>query len=296
MKTSDKFDRSQEDVGNSVHMEHVNLRVPDQQIATLFYVTGLGLTREPFLMSGLENMWINIGRHQFHLGPHGVPQVLRGHIGLVIPDRLALLQRLELVRERLSATYFDVQKHDDHIEVICPWGNRFRCYEPDGQRFGRILLGIPYVEFQAPIGTTDGIVRFYQQALKLQAQKQTDDKGSLARVKIGLGQHLIFRETNQDQPSFDGHHVQIYLNDFSGPHRWLLDRNLITEESDRYQYRFNDIIDPDTGLVLFVVEHEVRSMTHPLFARPLVNRNPIQTNRAYAPGHDEGQWGMPWNA
>ena len=89
MKTSDKFDRSQEDVGNSVQLEHVNLRVPDQQIATLFYVTGLGLTREPFLMSGLENMWINIGRHQFHLGPHGTPQVLRGCIGLVIPDRPA---------------------------------------------------------------------------------------------------------------------------------------------------------------------------------------------------------------
>jgi hypothetical protein len=27
-------------------------------------------------------------------------------------------------------------------------------------------------------------------------------------------------------------------------------------------------------------------MTHPMFARPLLNRNPQQTNRAYVPGRD----------
>jgi hypothetical protein len=43
-----------------VALEHVNVWIPDQQIATLFYVTGLGLTRDPYLMPGLENMWINI--------------------------------------------------------------------------------------------------------------------------------------------------------------------------------------------------------------------------------------------
>jgi hypothetical protein len=30
----------------------------------------------------------------------------------------------------------------------------------------------------------------------------------------------------------------------------------------------------------------VRCMTHPLYARPLVNRNPAQTNRNYVPGRD----------
>ena len=41
--------------------------IPDQQIATPFYVTGLELTRDPYLMPGLENMWIKIGQQQFHL-------------------------------------------------------------------------------------------------------------------------------------------------------------------------------------------------------------------------------------
>ena len=66
-----------------------------------------------------------------------------------------------------------------------------------------------------------------------------------------------------------------------------------TEESDQYQYRFKDIVDPDTGKHLYTIEHEVRSITHPLYARPLVNRNPVQTNRNYRPGYDAGQWAAP---
>ena len=69
------YDRAAEDIGNVVTLEHVNTRVPDQQLATLFYVTGLGLTRDPYLMTGVGNMWINVGRSQFHL-PTGKAQVL----------------------------------------------------------------------------------------------------------------------------------------------------------------------------------------------------------------------------
>ena len=34
-------------------------------------------------------------------------------------------------------------------------------------------------------------------------------------------------------------------------------------------------------------------MTHPLYARPLVNRNPAQTNRNYIWGGDEWVWSLP---
>ena len=34
------FNRSEENVGNVLNMEHINLTVPDQQVAALFYVTG----------------------------------------------------------------------------------------------------------------------------------------------------------------------------------------------------------------------------------------------------------------
>src|ERR1043166_4364877 len=88
-----QFDRAAEDLGNSVHLEHVNVQVPDQRLAQLFYAAGLGLTRDPYLMVSDSNMWINVGRSQFHL-PTGKAQVLRGHTGLVIEGRDALLDRL----------------------------------------------------------------------------------------------------------------------------------------------------------------------------------------------------------
>src|SRR5947207_10035773 len=114
-----------EDVGNIVSFEHVNTQVPDQLIATLFYVVGLGFTRDPFMNVGLTNMWINIGDQQFHL-PTGKPQVLRGHTGLVMPDLEALEQRLASVEEDLRGTSFAWAKRDGHVEVKSPWGNRYR--------------------------------------------------------------------------------------------------------------------------------------------------------------------------
>ena len=65
-----------------------------------------------------------------------------------------------------------------------------------------------------------------------------------------------------------------------------MERGLLTEESNQHQYRFQHIADPVTGRALFEIEHEVRSLRHPMHARPLVNRNPLQTNRAYVPGRD----------
>ena len=86
-----RFDRTVEDLGNIVALEHVNVTVPDQEKATIFYLAGLGLTRDPYLMTGTANMWVNVGRSQFHL-PTNQPQVLRGHTGIVVPDREALVQ------------------------------------------------------------------------------------------------------------------------------------------------------------------------------------------------------------
>ena len=286
------FDRSAEDLGNVTALEHVNVTVPDQLLATLFYNSGLGLTRDPYIMTGLENMWMNVGRSQFHLPTQKKAQVLRGHTGLVLPDRAALLRRLAAVKDRLAHTRFKVTEHEGYVEAMCPWGNRIRCHAPDEKRFGRIQLGMPYVEFEVPEGVASGIAEFYRQVLKTAASIETDAGGRYACVQVGKEQYLHFRETDRASPEYDGHHIQIYLADFSGPHAWLLQKGLVTEESDQYQYRFQDIVDPVSGKVLFTIEHEVRSMTHPLYARPLVNRNPTQTNRNYAPGYDAGIPGM----
>jgi predicted enzyme related to lactoylglutathione lyase len=290
MKAAKAYDRTAGDLGNIVALEHVNVTVPDQEKATLFYINGLGLTRDPYMMTGPANMWVNVGRSQFHL-PTGKPQVLRGHIGVVLSDADSLRQRLRTVREALAGTRFECHERDGFIEAVCPWGNRFRCYIPN-ERFGPTALGIPYVEFDVPQGTADGVARFYSQIMGAQAARLEDREGRFACVTAGNGQNLFFRETDRPIPAYDQHHIQIYINDFSGPHQRLLAKGLITQESDAHQYRFQDIVDPDTGKMLFTIEHEVRSMRHPLYLRPLVNRNPAQTIMRYEPGSDARNWAI----
>jgi len=289
-----RYDRTAEDLGNIVALEHVNVQVPDQRLATLFYVMGLGLTRDPYLMTGVGNMWVNIGRSQFHL-PTGRAQVLRGHVGLVLPDVDALERRLEAVRPALDGTGFAADAGREAVDVTSPWGNRIRCHRPQPQ-FGRMALGMPYVELDVPGGTAPGIARFYRDVLDAPATVGEADGAPAARISVGYSQELVYRETDEALPPYDGHHLAVYLADFSGPHARLDERGLISEESDQHQYRFQAIVDPDDGGTLFEIEHEVRSMTHPLYARPLVNRNPDQANDAFAPGHEDRPWALPYSA
>ena len=102
MTSRGDFDRATEDPGNIVAFEHVNTAIPDQRLATAYYISGLGLTRDPYLMTGIDNMWANIGRSQFHL-PTGQPQVVRGVIGLVVPELAALVNGSSASKERSLA-------------------------------------------------------------------------------------------------------------------------------------------------------------------------------------------------
>ena len=288
-----RLDRAAEDVGSIVKLEHVNVLIPDQQAATLFYIAGLGLTRDPYLMTSTDNMWVNVGANQFHL-PTGPAQRLRGVTGLVVPDRKALLRRLTAIRPILAGTCFAWHEAADFVETTCPWGNRIRCHSPVA-RFHPIFFGMPYVEFDVPGGTAAGIAAFYRRVLGAPANLAEDRGGHEARVRVGPGQELVFRETDTEIPAYDGHHIQIYVADFSGPYRRLDALGLITQEDGRHQYRFVDIVDPDSGMPLFRIEHEVRSLTHPLYGRSLVNRNPAQTQQDYRPGRDAwpGSEAMP---
>jgi hypothetical protein len=279
------FDRSAQDVGNILAMEHVNVTIPNQTIAQTFYAAGLGLTRDPYMMVGPENMWINVGQQQFHLPTREKAQVLRGTVGIVMPDLEALEQRLVSVMPRLDGTKFSCQAENGQVDITCPWGNHIRVHAP-GSQFGEMTLGIPYVEFLVPQGTASGIGQFYREVMHAPYTLTQDMNVAITKVKVGPSQCLIFRETTDEIPEYDGHHVAIYIANFSGPHAWLKKHGLVTEESNNYQYRFIDIVHPETGRKLFTIEHEVRSFTHPMLGREIVNRNPAQNIRGYARGRD----------
>ena len=276
---SAKFNRTSQDVGNILAMEHVNVTVPDQLLATFFYVNGLGFTRDPYMDFGPFNVWINVGNQQFHL-PTGEPQVLRGTVGVVVPSLSELEKRLTRVARRLEDTRFKFRVNRGTIDVTCPWGNRIRCHPPG--KFGHMTLGIPYVEFKVPPRTATGIARFYTQVFNVSAVAR---KG-ICEVAVGQGQIIRFKESARPEAHYDGHHIAIYVMNFSGPHGYLKKKGLITEESDENQYRFQSIIDPNSGKPLFEIEHEVRSLHHPMYGRNLVNRNATQSFFGYQHGRD----------
>ena len=292
MAAKPQFNRAEEDLGNIVELGHVNVLVPDQSKAVAFYLMGLGLTRDPYLMSGLDNMWVNVGRGQFHLPTRGT-QVLRGTTALVLPDLEALLKRLETAKKYLEGTQFSWRIAGDVVETTCPWGNRIRCHAPDPAKFGPMRVGMPYVEFDVPVGTRlDAIAKFYTEILGGIAGVSSDERGAYAWASTSAESRVTYRESTAKYGEYDGHHIQITLADFSGPHKKLLERGLITEESDQHQYRFNDIVDVDTNKPIFTIEHEPRSMRHPMFNRVFVNRNPDMNNRNFVPGYEVGLWAL----
>jgi len=285
-----QHDRAARAVGNIVHLEHFNVVIGDQRLATLFYVVGLGGTRDPYLFMGLENMWVNFGRTQVHLPSRGTqprPEVLRGTAGFVVPNLDDLVKRLEHAGTEMKRiapelpNNFAFQRKGDSVEATCPWGNRVRCHAP-APEFGRTELGLAYVDFDVPPGTADGIARFYNEVMRAPASAAQ----GRATVGIGRDQRLHFTESGAPQPAYDNHHIQIYIADFSTPYEWLKSRDLISMETDADEWRFQWIVDPRDGRKLFQIEHETRSMKHRLFGRPLVNRNHALTNMTYVPGAD----------
>jgi hypothetical protein len=204
-----------------------------------------------------------------------------------------LLERLSQVRKPLEGTKFAFRESNDCIETVCPWGNRINVHAPDESRFGRIVLGMPYIVFDVRPGTAERIARFYREVVGALAGTVEDADGRSTRVQVGEKQYWYFRETDSPEQPYDRHHAQIYIADFSGPWRRLKELGLLTLEVNDHEYRFKDVIDLETREVLFTVEHEVRSQTHPMFGRPLVNRNPAQSNRNYKPGYDAISWAMP---
>src|SRR5204862_3081230 len=138
-----------------------------------------------------NNRWVNIGKTQFHL-PAGDPLVVRGAIGIVTPDREALLNRLQGIKQKLKDTKFKFKEHNDYVSATCPWGNKLRLHEPDVERFGHINLGIPYVEFDVPAGSAEGIARFYREIMDTMATVE-NGAGKTARVMVGFKQELRFK-------------------------------------------------------------------------------------------------------
>jgi catechol 2,3-dioxygenase-like lactoylglutathione lyase family enzyme len=266
--SANTFDRKTQDVGNIVLFEHLNLKVPDFDTAIRFYVEGLCLTRDPYYMVGPVNMWINNGYQQLHF-QKGEAQHFRGEVVLVVPELQHVADSLKQIEPYLSGSRFSWTEESHCIVATCPWGNRYRIRE-SWEGFDK-LRGIPHLQADVPRNTGPSITRFYRSILNARVAVAAENDSEVM-VTVGPGQTICFKETDMDVPEFDGHHICIYLANLSPSYDRLFERDLVTSEDNVFQYRFQEIFDPDTAQRVYQIEHEVRSLHHPMFMRPLVNR------------------------
>ena len=167
--------------------------------------------------------------------------------------------------------------------------------------------GIDYIEFFVPIKensngkeTIGKIAQFYDFFFDATTSTVYDGTSHIAIVAFGkIGedgrseQSLLFRESSSsrtnnivnDDDIGTGHHIAIYVgendDDYEVAVQNCLDGGLLwvnTMFKDRVldvasamkdkQFRFKDIIDLETGEVLYSIEHEIRSVEHHLFPGP----------------------------
>jgi hypothetical protein len=233
-------------------LEHINIVIGSKELCSLFYFTGLGLTRDA-TRGGSSTIWANLGRQQFHLGATGgTPQIIAGTIGISVPDIPALRKRLDAleVSKKLEGTQFNYQTLDDGraVQAVCPWGNTFLIYSAVPPATELPSDVIPTAMARTHLGITSGmgvrgqpgirfvlfncgsaacvaaIATFYERCLKwtvcLHASLlDTGNEGAVAVVSAGAGVALIFtsfERTKAETDAMAGVHLCVYIDDFEG--------------------------------------------------------------------------------
>jgi len=291
------FNFQSQDIGSIVCLEHINLAQPDQMTAMVFYVEGLGLTRDPYAPENTSTMWINIGNQQIHVPKYPTPQIMAGHIGIITPSIPSLLQRLQRIQdhELMKGTKFSWTAKDKFkkdlvppgynnkvVHVTCPYGNKFRIYE-HSKDIGHHQLSVYYVLHYISSKHSKTVGQFYQKYFDVPVTFVPSEK--TVHITVGPWQRLIFVENEKwSNADYTNYHVAFYVSGFAQTYKKFHADNLLFTQhrfADRCetlenalswkQFRTKNILDENKE-VLISFEHEVRSLHHPSFKRPLVNR------------------------
>ena len=146
-----RFGVTNPEIGGIVHLDHVNFETPDHEMATVFYINGLGLTRDPYRRADEQNMGINVGLQQFHLPRRGEQTPpFYGVVGLVVPDIDGIKKRLDLLKElgKFEGTPYDWKVEENSVLLRARLACGFVCTTPIISYFNA-LWELPMWTFQS---------------------------------------------------------------------------------------------------------------------------------------------------
>ena len=272
-----RFGATNPEIGAIIHLDHVNFETPDHEMATVFYINGLGLTRDPYRRADEQNMGINVGLQQFHLPRRGEQTPpFHGVVGLVVPDMAGIKERFDLLEAlgKFEGTPYCRKEQDNTVLLTSPFGFRLRLHPAGSVPFLR-PLGIAYVEVPVPPDTADGIARFYERVVRAPAEVGVVEGERAALIGAGPYQEMRFIERALDDHNTHSMHISYHVTNYNELREAMAAHGSLKGIGRGEVFFFDRIFDPDTDDVLFVLQNEVRSVYHPDFMRPLINRWPI---------------------
>jgi len=265
------------EVGGIPHLEHVNFETPDHEMATAFFFDGLGLTRDPYKRIDGANIGVNIGLQQFHLPRRGErTPPFPGVVALVVPDLAGVRERLAFLekRGRFADTPFSYTEEAGAAEIVAPFGYRLRLHPAGTIPFMR-PLGLAYVEVPVPPGRAEPIAAFYRKIMHAVAEVRDIGGETAAVVNMGPYQSVRFIEREIEDYATHSTHIAYYITHYDAARDAIRARSLMTADDGGELFFFDALFEPDSGETVFSINNEVRSLYHPDFMRPLVNRWPI---------------------
>ena len=266
------------EVGGIAHLEHINFEVADHDMVSIFFMAGLGFTRDPYTRSDEKNMAVNVGMQQYHLPRMGRPTPpMHGVVGLITPELNAVKERCDGLEKEgvFKGTPYAYEVKNDCHEVMSPFGVKMRLHPTGSLPFPKVL-GMPYVDLPVEPGKADGILKFYTQVMRATGAIEEIDGKKAASVVMGPYQWVRFIET-EGLDSYDNgtFHIAYYVSHYNEVLDTIEDADAIYNGGQNQIFFFNKIFDPDNGDEIFSLDNEVRSFYHEDFMRPLINRWPM---------------------
>ncbi len=264
------------EVGGMLHLDHINFQVPEHDLVTVFFINGLGLTRDPFRRADETNIGINVGLQQFHLPRRGTTPPFPGVIGLIVPDLETIGTRLDRLSRlgKFEGTVYTAKFGNNVAEITSPFGVRLRLHTTGSVPFLR-PLGIAYVDIFVPPGIAAAVADFYRKIFRAITRVEAVDGATTAIISAGPFQTIRFIERELDNHDTHSFHLSYHVTHYNEARDRIAASGTLKGEGRGQVFFFDRIFDPDNGATVFPLENEVRSVYQRDFMRPLVNRWPI---------------------